>query len=177
MKVLELLDELKDIIDTSTGFPLTGKVLIDAEEVLEIVNEIRLELPAEIQQAQWIKDERQRILDEAKKEYDNVLKEARLQAEALIENDDIMLKSKARADEILRLAEATSKNLKMGTFDYIDSILFNFQEKMDKLNSVYFEEMFGNLQRTFDQVNGTLSANRNEVKELIYKTQNENGND
>lgn len=177
MKVLELLDELKDIIDTSTGFPLTGKVLIDAEEVLEIVNEIRLELPAEIQQAQWIKDERQRILEEAKKEYDNVLREARLQAEALIESDDIMVKSKIKADEILRMADASAKNLKMGTLEYIDGILFNFQEKMEKLNTVYFEEMFGNLQRTFDQINGTLTTNRNEIKELQNKTEYDGGND
>ena len=177
MKVLELLDELKDIIDTSTGFPLTGKVLIDAEEVLEIVNEIRLELPAEIQQAQWIKDERQRILEEAKKEYDNVLREARLQAEALIESDDIMIKSKIKADEILRMADASAKNLKMGTLEYIDGILFNFQEKMEKLNTVYFEEMFGNLQRTFDQINGTLTTNRSEIKELQNKTEYDGGND
>jgi cell division septum initiation protein DivIVA len=171
MKVLELLDELEDIIDTSAGFPLTGKVLVDAEEVMELLKEIRAELPGEIQQAQWIKDERQRILDEAKKEHETILKDARLQAESLIENDDITLKAKTRAAEMLRLAEATSRNLKMGTFEYIDSILYNFQEKMDKLNTVYFEEMFNNLQRTFDQVNGTLTSNRNEIKELIYKTQ------
>lgn len=34
MKVLELLDEIEDIIETSSGFPLTGKVLVDAEEIL-----------------------------------------------------------------------------------------------------------------------------------------------
>jgi hypothetical protein len=164
MKVLELLDELEDIIDTSAGFPLTGKVLVDAEEVMELLKEIRAELPGEIQQAQC-------ILDEAKKEHETILKDARLQAESLIENDDITLKAKTRAAEMLRLAEATSRNLKMGTFEYIDSILYNFQEKMDKLNTVYFEEMFNNLQRTFDQVNGTLTSNRNEIKELIYKTQ------
>jgi F0F1-type ATP synthase membrane subunit b/b' len=101
MKVLELLDEIEDIIETSSGFPLTGKVLVDAEEILEIIREIRIELPDEIQQAQWIKDERQRILDEAKHEYEAVLKEARVQAEALIENDDITVKAKARAEEIM----------------------------------------------------------------------------
>ena len=37
MKVLELLDEIEEIIDTSSSFPLTGKILVDAEEVLEIV--------------------------------------------------------------------------------------------------------------------------------------------
>ena len=174
MKVLELLDEIEDIIDTSSGFPLTGKILVDAEELLEIVREIRIELPDEIQQAQWIKDERQRILDEAKREYEAVLKEARSQAESLIENDDITVKAKIRADEIMRVAEANVKNLKMSTFDYIDSILYNFQDKMDQLNAVYFTDMFNDLQKTFDSINGTLTDNRNEIKDMIYKTQMEN---
>lgn len=76
MKVLELLDEIEEIVDTAAGFPLTGKIMVDAEEILEIVKEIRVELPDEIQQAQWIKDERQRILDEAKREYDTVIRDA-----------------------------------------------------------------------------------------------------
>ena len=106
MKVLELLDEIEEIVDTAAGFPLTGKIMVDAEEILEIVKEIRVELPDEIQQAQWIKDERQRILDEAKREYDTVIRDAQKQAEALIENDDITVKAKRRAEEIMSIAEA-----------------------------------------------------------------------
>lgn len=176
MKVLELLDEIEEIVDTSSGFPLTGKILVDAEEILEIVKEIRVELPDEIQQAQWIKDERQRILEEAKREYETILKDAKVQAEALIENDDITVKAKMRADEIMRIAEANVKALKMSTFDYIDSILFNFQDKMDQLNSAYFHDMFNNLQNTFEKVNNTIIDNRNEIKEMAYRTQME-GND
>jgi len=171
MKVLELLDEIEEIVDTASGFPLTGKIMVDAEEILEIVKEIRVELPDEIQQAQWIKDERQRILDEAKREYEAVLKDAQKQAEALIENDDITVNAKIRADEIMRVAEANVKQLKMSTFDYIDSILFNFQDKMDHLNAVYFSDMFNNLEKTFDNINSTLSANRNEIKDMAYRTQ------
>ncbi|MEL7657068.1 MAG: ATPase [Bacillota bacterium] len=171
MKVLELLDEIEEIVDTSSGFPLTGKILVDAEEILEIVKEIRVELPDEIQQAQWIKDERQRILEEAKREYETILKDAKVQAEALIENDDITVKAKIRADEIMRVAEANVKALKMSTFDYIDSILYNFQDKMDQLNSVYFHDMFNNLQGTFEKINNTIIDNRNEIKEMVYRAQ------
>lgn len=174
MKVLELLDEIEEIVDTSSGFPLTGKILVDAEEILEIVKEIRVELPDEIQQAQWIKDERQRILEEAKREYETMLKDAKVQAEALIENDDITVKAKMRADEIIRVAEANVKALKLSTFDYIDSILYNFQDKMDQLNSVYFHDMFGNLQSTFEKINGTIADNRNEIKDMVYRAQVEN---
>ena len=44
MKVLELLEEIEDIVDTSSGFPLTGKIMVDSQELLELVREIRLEL-------------------------------------------------------------------------------------------------------------------------------------
>jgi len=175
MKVLELLDELEEIVDTSSGFPLTGKILVDAEEILEIIKEIRIELPDEIQQAQWIKDERQRILEEAKREYEAILKDAKMQAEALIENDDITVKAKMRADEIMRIAEANVKQLKMSTFEYIDSILYNFQDKMDQLNAVYFHDMFNNIQSTFEKINATIADNRNEIKEMVYKVQMESG--
>ena len=37
MKVLELLDEIEEIIETSSGFPLTGKIMVDAEELKEMV--------------------------------------------------------------------------------------------------------------------------------------------
>lgn len=171
MKVLELLDEIEEIVDTSTSFPLTGKIMVDAEEILEIVKEIRVELPDEIQQAQWIKDERQRILEEAKKEYEAVINDAKRQAEVLVENDDIVVKSKMRADEIMRIAEENCKQLKLNTFDYIDSILFNFQDKMEQLNATYFADMFNKMETTFQGVNDTLVSNRTEIKDLAYKTQ------
>ena len=168
MKVLELLDEIEEIVDTAAGFPLTGKIMVDAEEILEIVKEIRVELPDEIQQAQWIKDERQRILDEAKREYDTVIRDAQKQAEALIENDDITVKAKRRAEEIMSIAEANCKQLKMSTFDYVDSILYNFQD-----NVTYFQEMFEKLESTFGGINATLAANREEIKDMAFKVQNE----
>ena len=170
MKVLELLDEIEEIIDTASGFPLTGKIMVDAGEILEIIKEIRIEMPDEIHQAQWIKNERQRILDEAKNEYETVLKDAQRQAEALIENDDIMAKAKIRANEIVRGAESNVKHLKMSTFDYIDSILYDFQEKMDHIYSQYFGDMFSNLEKTFETINSTLTENRNEIKEMAYRT-------
>jgi len=173
MKVLELLDEIEEIVDTASGFPLTGKIMVDSSEILEIVKEIRIELPDEIQQAQWIKNERQRIIDEAKQEYETVLRDAQRQAEALIENDDIIIKAKIRSDEITRIAEENVKQLKMSTFDYIDSMLFDFQEKMDRINVQYFGDMFSNLEQTFQSINTQLVDNRNEIKEMAYRTKME----
>ena len=66
MKVLDLLNELEEVLDMASGVPLVKKVMVDPDEVTDIVKEIRQELPDEIQQAQWIKNERERILNEAR---------------------------------------------------------------------------------------------------------------
>ena len=171
MKILELLDELEEIMETGTGLILTGKIMVDPDEVLEIVKEIRAELPEEIEQAKWIKTERQRIIEEAKSEYETVLKDAKRQAEMLIESDEITMKATARAEEIIKNAEATAKQLKLSSFDYVDGILFNFQEKMDQMNAEYFMSMVNHVEKTFNTINTTISANREEIKDLAYNTQ------
>lgn len=171
MRVLELLEEIEEIIDTAAGFPLTGKIMIDADELLEIVKEIRAELPDEIQQAQWIKNERERIIAEAKTQYEAVIEDAQKQADSLVENNDITMRSKYRADELMKVTEESAKQLKVGTYEYLDEILYNFQGKMEHLNSIYFGEMFTSLEKAFDDINSALAANREELKDMAYRAQ------
>ena len=131
MKVLELLDELDEIMEVAGSVPLVKKVMVNPDEIREIVKEIRIELPDEIQQAQWIKNERSRILDEAKAEYEALLKQAMAKAESLVETDEITVKAKARAEEILRVAKEHSSIMKMSILDYTDGMLYN-PGKMDR---------------------------------------------
>ena len=151
MRVLELLEEIEEIVDTAAGFPLTGKIMIDSEELLEIVREIRSELPDEIQQAQWIKNERERIMTEAKNQYEQIIADAQKQAESLVENNDITVQSKMRADELMSVTEDTAKQLKVSTYEYLDGILYNFQGKMEHLSSIYFGEMFTSIEKAFEE--------------------------
>ena len=98
MKILELLDELEEIMETGTGLILTGKIMVDPDEVLEIVKEIRAELPEEMEQAKWIKSERQRILDEARR---GVARFADPQADRAV--------SRIRRDALEQLAQALER--------------------------------------------------------------------
>ena len=172
MKVLELLDELDEIIELAANVPVVRKVMVDPNEITEIVKEIRLELPDEIQQAQWIKNERTRILDEAKAEYENIIEDARKKAAALVEQDEITVKAKQRAEEILRVAKENCSVMKMSILDYTDGMLYNLQEKVDQMYSTYFTDMYDDLQSTFEKINKNIANSRNEVKDQIYKAQN-----
>ena len=176
-KVLDLLDELEDLREGATAVPLTSKVVLEAEEVFAIVKDIRLSLPDDMQQAKWIRDERDRILAEAKAEYERIIREAKKQADYLVETDDITKRATKLAGEILEDAEVNARMLKMKTYDYVDKMLYDMQGKMDELNMKYFGEMYTNLSHTFEEIGATLNSNREEIKALAYKTQSESRKD
>ena len=91
----------------------------------------------------------------------------------LVETDDITLRATKLGEQIRQDAETHAKVMKMRTYDYVDKMLFDMQGKMDELNMKYFGEMYSNLEKTFGEINGVLAENREEMKRLAYKTQNE----
>ena len=172
MTVLELLEEIEDIVDTAPSVPLTNKIMVDAKEILEIVKEIRLSLPDDVQQAKWVKEEKERILMEAKEEYEKIIVEANKQADYLVETHAITQRAQKRGEEIRRDTEEYCKVLKMRTYDYVDNILYDTQGKIDELNMKYLGEMFANLEKSFNTIGEVLQNNREVMKEMAFRTQN-----
>lgn len=172
MTVLDLLDELEDIVDTAPNVPLTGKIMVESSEVLEIVDDIRKALPEDVKQAKWLKDEKERILAEAKEEYEKIIMEAKKQAGFLVDNNDITLKAKKRADSISDAADDYSRVLKMKTYDYLDKMLYDMQDKVDTLNVKYASQMYEYLEKSFEEMNSQLQQNRDELKEMAVRTKN-----
>ena len=172
MTVLDLLDELEEIVDTAPTVPLTGKVMLESSEVLEIVDDIKKALPEDVKQAKWLKDEKDRILAEAKDEYEKIILEAKKQAGFLVDNNDITLKAKKKADSISDAADDYSRVLKLKTYDYLDQMLYDMQEKVDQMNARYAAEMYQNLVDSFEQINTQLQQNRDELKDMAVRTKN-----
>ena len=172
MNVLDLLDELEDIVNTASGVPMTKKIMVDSNEILGIIEDIRKSLPEDVRQARWLKGEQTRILDEAKAEYKKLIFEAKKQADFLVDNNDITMKAKKHADAINEAAEDYARTLKMKTYDYLDRMLYDMQGKMEELNTRYFGDMFNNLENSFNAISDVLDRNRAELKEMAQRTQN-----
>ena len=75
MEIFTLLENLEELVENGTKVPLSSKVLVDKDELSEILEEIRMKLPDELKQAKWVKEERQRIIMDAQKEADQIVKE------------------------------------------------------------------------------------------------------
>ena len=128
MEILSVLETLEDLVEKSVSVPFTGKCLVDKEEILEIVKEVRLKLPDDIKQAKWVKEERQRILMEAQKEANNMLKDAESKISSLVDEHEITKKAYEQANEIVTSAQKNAREIRLGTKDYADSILDKVEE-------------------------------------------------
>ena len=123
MEIFTLLETLEDIMERSKSVPFTEKGIVDKEEVLEIIKEIRLKLPDELKQAKWVKEERGRILDEAQREADGIVKEAENRIIAMIDEHEITRKAYEQKAEIIETANEMSREISKRTKDYADNIL------------------------------------------------------
>ncbi len=170
MTVLELLEELEEIVNTASAVPLTGKIMVEKNEILELVNDIRQSLPDDVKQAKWLKDEQDRILDDAKSEYKKLIVEAKKQADFMVDSNDITLKAKKRAEAINKAADVYARDVKMRTFDYLDKMIYDVQEKMQNLNSQYMDAMYNQISNTFSGVEAELDKNREELKKMAVHT-------
>lgn len=92
MEIFTLLETLEEILEQSKKLPFTDKAVVDKEAILEVIKEIRLKLPDELKQAKWIKEERQRILTEAQKEANDIVKEAETRIISMIDEHEITKK-------------------------------------------------------------------------------------
>ncbi|MBZ4645260.1 MAG: hypothetical protein PWR27_588 [Petroclostridium sp.] len=138
MEVLALIDALEDIVEKGVPIPLSGKSVVDKQEILELIQEIRLKLPDDLKQAKWVKEERQRILLEAQKEANNIIKEAESKIISLIDEHELTKKAYEQASEIIANAQKNAREIRLGTKEYADNILANLeriiQETLDVLH-------------------------------------------
>ena len=115
MEIFTLLETLEDILEKSKKVPFTNKAVVDKDEIVEIIQEIRLKLPDELKQAKWIKEERQRILLEAQKEADGVVKEAESRIISMIDEHEITRKAYDQKNEIIETFKSEYISQIMGT--------------------------------------------------------------
>ena len=147
MDLNQLIDEMEDLVDGASSVPFSKKVMVDADEILEILSEMRESLPEEIKQAQWVTEEKESIISEANREADAIRKTAQKDAddmdkdaqkrfEALINEHDVTRQAEAYGEEIVSKAEENARVLKMQSITYVDEMLAATQDRIHELLNV-----------------------------------------
>ena len=155
MEIFTLLDTLEDILDKSRNLPFSGKTIVDKEELLEL------------KQAKWVKEERQRILVEAQKEADDIVKEAENRIIAMIDEHEITKKAYDQKAEIIETANEMSREISKGTKEYADNLLGNTEDvltgTLQKLGSD-MQQALNLMQISIEDTIKTIQNSRKELK-------------
>ena len=153
--VYELLDYLQDMIESSAKMPITGKSMIDKKEFIEVIDKIAQCLPDQIKKAEWILNEKDRILGDAQKEYDSAKRESVEFFKQHVENHDIVREARLKASEIIALAERDAKAIRLGSREYSNEILVQLDQEIEKQKI----ELMNSMQESFEKVAKDIDEN------------------
>src|SRR6187397_3677016 len=128
-----LLRRSIDIIASAPTMPLSSSPRIDRDEVIELLEEALHRLPQEMRQARWMIKERQEFVAKTRREADELLEAARVQAERMVQRTEVVRAAETRARQISEAADADSRRLRHETEDFLDQRLASFEILLDRL--------------------------------------------
>ena len=154
MSIETILNDIDQIVEEAKSVPFSTKRMIDAEEISQLVEEIRLNMPVEITQAKKIAQERRDILNEAEANAEEIIAKARQRADLMVEEHQITkearenalgiiqqakeeagaLLNKARTDarNMTDKAEAWSNDIRRNASSYVENIIRDTDETLTK---------------------------------------------
>ncbi len=129
--ILELIEMLYTMISDAWGVPLgNDKCLVDRDKALDLIEEIKAQLPAEMAEAKRLVSARDEFIRNAKKEAESVRKMAEERARKMVEEQEVVRAAKARAEEMIATADTKSRELRRAANEYLAASLQSAEESM-----------------------------------------------
>lgn len=145
MEIMEIIDMMEETIDKATVVPLSGKIVVDKEDLLDYIQEMRLVFPDEVKEAKWVKEERERILSEAQTRSETMIKNAEEKVVQMIDEHEITKQAVEQANQLVNDAQTKAMEIKTDCDQYADDILNDLEKRLDMLlrkvhdDKAYFE--------------------------------------
>jgi vacuolar-type H+-ATPase subunit H len=147
------LQQIEDMIKEAKSMPLSSSALLNREEILELVAQMREDLPEEIKQARWVVKDREELLTKARRDSQRIVEEAEQEQLRMATREEVVKRAEAEADRILAEAREEARRMRLEAEDYVDAKLAQFEIALQRSS----EELAATktaLGRTLEQVEG-----------------------
>ena len=131
MDIMEILNMMEETIEKASTVPLTGKIMLDKDELMDYLQEIRLVYPDELKEAKWVKSERSRILSEAESRAEQIQKNAAETQMQLINEHEIYRCAEEQANELIEEVRQEAMETRQNADAYV---LERIEKLEDDLN-------------------------------------------
>lgn len=119
MDIQHLVDRLEDLVDEGRHLFGTKYTMMDEERALEIIDQMRISVPEEIEKAARTIQQRDRVLAEANEEAARIVQQARQHSEDLIDDQEMVKQAKVRAEFVIEQAKIESQKITQEADEYV----------------------------------------------------------
>lgn len=136
MTIEGILDELESLLIDSSRVPFTNKRILEEDDVVRLLDELRGKLPSEITEASHIVAERQRYLEKAQEEAQKIVEQAKLHAIKLTDENVIAKQAQEHSNEIVVLAHKEADELRKDALAYADNVFKHLEQHLQRAAEV-----------------------------------------
>lgn len=105
MDLLALVDRLEELVGSAQKMPIGSRAIVDRRRLLDIVDQMRIAIPQEVREAREMVAQREQHRLEAEEEARLIIAQAEDRAERMVEQHELTLAARKRAEEVANLAE------------------------------------------------------------------------
>lgn len=157
----EMISEIEIFIDNCKYKPLSSSMIIVPKDDLEqMLNELKLKLPNEIERCKKIMRNKEAILADARTKADSIITESVAEANKLVDQSQIVELANIRANEILDMARSQADQIVNEA---------NADANEIRLGSMYYTK--DKLTEVSNYINATLEAEKTNYDNLIQSLQ------
>ncbi|MEX2421687.1 MAG: hypothetical protein WD670_07710 [Actinomycetota bacterium] len=151
MDLATRLLELEEMVRDAKSMPLSSSALLNRDEVLVLIEELKDSLPEEIKQARWVVKDREELLAKARRDAEAMVESARAEQLRMASHEGVVQRAKEESERIVHEANEDARRLRLEAEDYADSKLAQLEAVLQKILE---DTMVSNetLSRTIDQV-------------------------
>ncbi len=153
----EMISEIEIFIDNCKYQPLSSsKIIVPKEDLDQMLNELKLKLPNEIERCKKIMRNKEAILADARTRADSIITESVAEANRLVDQSQIVELANIRANEILEMARSQAEQIIYEA---------NAEANEVRLGSMYYTK--DKLNEISNYLTATLEAERSNYENLI----------
>lgn len=136
MDIQHLVDRLEDLIDEGRHMPFSKFTMIDEERALELIDQMRISIPEEIEKSSRVLAQRDRILAQANEEAARILQNAREQGVQLLDREATVQAASSRAANIVEQARQQAEVITAEADQYVVETLARLEQQLARAMSV-----------------------------------------
>ena len=129
----DIIGALYDMVQDARSMPLAAdKCILERDRVLDILDEIIAQLPAELKQSRTIVESRNELINQARREAESILRQAQEQAQQMLTKEAIYKEAKQKSDELVGQTQDRINLLRKAGNEYMDEALRQTEETISK---------------------------------------------